>query len=191
MRCMPRQYYHVESSPMTATPSPPIDLQVAAVYDELRRLAGSQIRHERGDHTLTATGLVHEAYLRLARANPQWESRAHFFGIAANAMRQILIDYAHAHKTQKRGGEWEKLTLTSALPEIDGKASDAVDVLELHSALQRLEVLDRRQARVVALRYFGGLSIEETAETMELSIATVKREWATAKIFLKRALHER
>lgn len=166
------------------------DLQIDAVYLELRRLAASQMRKERTDHTLSATALVHEAYLRLAKSNPQWENRAHFFGIAANAMRQILIDHALAHRTQKRGGDWVRLTLTSATPEIDSQAQNAIDILGLDAALKQLEALDERQARIVELRYFGGLTVEETADAMQLSSATIKREWSTARLFLKRALHD-
>lgn len=168
-----------------------IDSQVQAVYTELKQLAASHIRRERADHTLSATALVHEAYMKLAKSNPQWETRAHFFGIAANAMRQILIDHANAHRAEKRGGDWIKLTLTSAIPEIGGKEDDGVEILDLNAALLELEAIDARQARVVELRYFGGLSIEETADAMNLSIATIKREWLTAKLFLKRALDDR
>jgi RNA polymerase sigma factor (TIGR02999 family) len=171
-----------------------LDAQVAsnAIYGELKRLAASHMRRERGDHTLSATALVHETYMKLAKSNPDWQTRAHFFGLATTAMRHILIDYANAHRAEKRGGEWLKLTLTSATPEIEKIASEtneAHDILDLNNALQTLEQIDPRQARVVELRYFGGLSIEETAETLNLSIATIKREWMTAKIFLKRQLN--
>jgi RNA polymerase sigma factor (TIGR02999 family) len=175
---------------MPQSPSNPIDLQVQVVYAELQRLAFSYMRKERLDHTLSTTGLVHEAYIRLAKSNPQWASRAHFFGLAANTMRQILIDHARARQAEKRDGDWIKLTLTSAIPEIDSQVEDAVDVLHLNTALLALAAIDERQAKIVELRYFGGLSIEETADTMQLSIATIKREWSTAKIFLKRLLHE-
>ena len=167
-------------------------VQSEAVYAELRRLAASHIRREREGHTLSATGLVHEAFLRLAKNNPQWQDKAHFFGLAANAMRQILIDHAHSHKAAKRGGEWLRLTLTTAMPEIDasGGIDAAVDVLDLHGALLQLAKLDARQAKVVELRYFAGLSIEETAAALNLSIATIKREWVTAKLFLRRFMQE-
>ncbi|MEO8384452.1 MAG: ECF-type sigma factor [Betaproteobacteria bacterium] len=167
-----------------------LDSQVNAVYEELKRLAASHIRRERVDHTLSATALLHEAYMKLAKSNPQWETRSHFFGIAANAMRQILIDHANARRAEKRGGEWIKLTLTSAIAEIGGGEEEGIDVLSLNAALKDLESIDARQARVVELRYFGGLSIEETADAMNLSIATIKREWQTAKLFLKRALDD-
>jgi RNA polymerase sigma-70 factor, ECF subfamily len=169
-----------------------INAQVSteAIYAELRRLAASHMRRERGDHTLSATALVHEAYMKLAKSNPDWQSRSHFFGLAANAMRQILIDYANAHRAEKRGGEWIKLTLTSAIPEIEHAMNNELEVLDLNAALLALEAIDARQARVVELRYFGGLTNEETAEAMNLSLATIKREWITAKVFLKRALQK-
>ena len=175
----------------------PISHEVEVVYSELKRLAGSHIRRERADHTLSATGLVHEAYLRLAESSPQWESRSHFFGIAANAMRQVLVDHARAHRAEKRGGDWLKLTLTSAIPEIEGQpgahrdgvdTADAVDIISLNDALSELEQRDPRQAKIVELRYFGGLSIEDTAATLNLSPATIKREWLVAKLYLKRKL---
>jgi RNA polymerase sigma-70 factor (ECF subfamily) len=168
----------------------PTDLQVHAVYVELQKLASSQMRKERSDHTLSATALVHEAYIRLAKSNPQWETQGHFFGIAANVMRQVLIDHARARQAEKRDGDWIKLTLTSAIPEIESQVEEGLDVLQLNTALQALEAIDARQAKIVELRYFGGLSIEETADIMNLSIATIKREWSTAKLFLKRLLHD-
>jgi RNA polymerase sigma-70 factor, ECF subfamily len=128
--------------------------------------------------------------MKLAKSNPDWQSRSHFFGLAANAMRQILIDYANAHRADKRGGEWIKLTLTSAIPEIERATNNEMEVLDLNAALLALESIDARQARVVELRYFGGLTNEETAEAMNLSLATIKREWTTAKVFLKRALQK-
>ncbi len=179
---------------MASTPNEQVGLHVEAVYPELRRLAASHIRHERADHTLSATGLVHEAYLRLAHGGTQWESRGHFFGIAANAMRQVLVDHARAHRAEKRGGDWLKLTLTAAIPEIEdqlgnvAEADGVMDVLGLHEALIELELRDQRQAKIVELRYFGGLSIEDTASALELSSATIKREWLVAKLFLKRKL---
>lgn len=179
-------------APDPNTAAPALDAQVEVLYAELRRLATTHIRRERGDHTLSATALVHEAYLRLAKSNPQWQDKAHFFGLAANVMRQILIDHALAHRAEKRGGEWLRLTLTTAMPEIDasGGIDAAVDVLDLNSALNQLATLDARQAKVVELRYFAGLSIEETAEALDLSIATIKREWVTAKLFLRRFMLE-
>lgn len=172
-----------------------VNTQVAstAIYAELRQLAASHMRRERQDHTLSATALVHEAYMKLAKSNPDWQNRSHFFGLAANAMRQILIDHANARRAEKRGGDWIKLTLTSATPEIERVTNnevEALDLLDLNAALLALEEIDARQARVVELRYFGGLTNEETAEAMNLSLATIKREWTTAKVFLKRALQK-
>jgi len=177
---------------MNAEKPSAVDAQIASevIYAELRQLAASHMRRERRDHTLSATALVHEAYMKLAKANPDWQSRSHFFGLAANAMRQILIDHANAHRAEKRGGEWVKLTLTSAIPEIEHGINNELEVLDLNAALLALEAIDARQARVVELRYFGGMTNEETAEAMNLSLATIKREWTTAKIFLKRALQK-
>jgi RNA polymerase sigma-70 factor, ECF subfamily len=149
------------------------------------------MRRERGDHTLSATGLIHEAYLKLSRSNVTWESDAHFLNIAARTMRQVLVDHALAQQADKRGGDWVRLTLTAALPEIDDQqpvVENAVDVVALDNLLTRLEAVDARQAKLVELRFFAGLSIEETAVAMNLSPATVKREWRSARLFLKRVL---
>jgi RNA polymerase sigma factor (TIGR02999 family) len=170
-----------------------LDAQVAALYDELRSLANSQLRRERSDHTLSATALVHEAYLKLSGGPVHWHDRSHFFGIAARAMRQILINHALARNADKRGGQWDKLTLTTASVSIDEQASVAapeIDVVALDEALKQLETVDPRQARIVELRYFGGLSIEETATVTGLSVATIKREWAVARLYLRRALDQ-
>lgn len=161
--------------------------QIEAVYDELRRVADSQLRRERSDHTLSATALVHEAYLKLAASSPDWQDKAHFLGIAARSMRQILVNHALAHCAEKRGGDWIKLTLTTALPEIEA-ADDAVNTLGLDEALKALAALDPRQAKIVELRYFAGLTVDDVADAMKLSPATVKREWTVARLFLKRAI---
>lgn len=168
--------------------SPAVGSEVEVVYGELKRIAASRLRLERADHTLSATGLVHEAYLKLAQADFHWENTGHFRAIAARAMRQILVNYALAHRSEKRGGDWVKLTLTSVEPEIEAQADIAVDILSLDDALKALAELDPRQAEIVELRYFAGLTIEETADAIKLSIATVKREWAVARLFLKRAM---
>ena len=156
------------------------------VYDELRRLAHHYLRQERSDHTLQSTALVHEAYLRLAGQNPpQWQNRAHFFGIAAHIMRQILVEYARGRSAAKRGGSACRLTLDEAvaLPrQID------VDVVELDKALTGLAELDAQQSRIVELRYFAGLTIEDTSEVLGISPATVKRDWVTARAWLYRAM---
>ena len=157
------------------------------VYDELRRLAGSYLRRERRDHTLQPTALVHEAYMRLVdQRGGDWQNRSQFYGIAAQMMRRILIDHAREHLAAKRGGGAKQVTLSGI--ETPADSDDAVEILALHEALEKLAALDERQAKVVELRYFGGLSVEEAAEALEISPATVKREWATARAWLKREL---
>jgi RNA polymerase sigma factor (TIGR02999 family) len=158
-----------------------------AVYQELRRQAQRAMRREASEHTLQATALVHEAYLRLAEQRPSaWQNRSQFFGIAAQMMRRILVDHARARLADKRGGGATAVTLD----ESSAASSDAdpVDVLALHDALDRLAALDAQQAKVVELRYFGGMSIDETAEALGISAATVKREWAVARAWLAREL---
>lgn len=157
------------------------------VYGELRRLAHHYLQRERSDHTLQGTALVHEAYLRLAGPNaPQWQNRAHFFGIAARVMRQILVEYARAHSAAKRGGTGVcKLTLDQAL-ELPNQTD--VDVVALDSALNRLSELDPQQSRIVELRFFAGLTIEDTSEVMGISPATVKRDWTSARAWLHREI---
>ncbi|HKH91163.1 MAG TPA: sigma-70 family RNA polymerase sigma factor [Gemmatimonadaceae bacterium] len=164
------------------------DRLVPAVYDELRRQAERAMRREGGEHTLQATALVHESYLRLVdQRQVEWRNRAHFFAIASTVMRRILVDHARARLTAKRGGGAIQITLAGVEA---GHASDSgdVDLLALHEALERLSVLDPDQARLVELRYFGGLTIEETAEALAVSPATVKREWALARAWLRREL---
>lgn len=156
------------------------------VYDELRKLARSHLRRERPDHTLQPTALVNEAYLRLVdQTRVKWRDRAHFFGIASRMMRRILVDHARARRAAKRGGGARKVTLQDHAQPAD--AAD-VDLLVLDEALTALTTLDPRGARVVELRYFGGLTIEETAEVMGTSPATVKREWTAARTWLFREL---
>jgi len=161
------------------------DALVAIVYQELRRVARKCLASQSSDHTLQPTALVHEAYLRLVNAGSvNWQSRVHFFAVAATIMRQILVDHARKHAAKKRNG-----TLTLLLEEGIGTArSRELDLLALDDALQRLALLDPRQSRIVELRFFGGLSIEETAEVVDISPATTKREWATAKLWLHDAL---
>jgi len=155
---------------------------IPLVYDELKRLARSYMRRERSDHTLQTTALVHEAYLKLIRQQvTNWQSRSHFFGIAAQLMRRILIDYARGHLREKRGGAKVVLALNEALvfsPE------HSEELVRLDEALERLSKLDPRQGKVVELRFFGGLSVEETAEFLGISPKTVKRDWAVAKAWL-------
>jgi len=153
------------------------------VYEDLRRLAGTFLRGERTSHTLQRTALVHEAFLRLiGEKNLVWQNRGHFIGIFARVMRQTLTNYAVARHRLKRGGP-DALSLTLEFYE-----SRKIDVTALDEALQALEVLDQRQARIVELRFFAGLTVEETAELLEISRATVKRDWAVAKIWLRREL---
>jgi RNA polymerase sigma factor (TIGR02999 family) len=156
------------------------------VYDELRRLARSYLRRERPDHTLQPTALVHEAYLRLIEQHSvNWQNRAHFFGLASQMMRRILVNHALARAADKRGGPAQKLSLDEATSLTDERE---VGLIALDEALKELERLDPRQTRIVELRFFGGLSIEETAEALGLSPATVKREWTTAKLWLRRQI---
>ena len=157
------------------------------VYGELRRLAHHYLQRERSDHTLQSTALVHEAYLRLAGQNaPQWQNRAHFFGIAAHVMRQILVEYARAHGAAKRGGAGVcRVTLDAAL---DIQQRTDVDVVALDGALDRLSELDPQQSRIVELRFFAGLTIEDTSEVMGISPATVKRDWTSARAWLHREI---
>jgi RNA polymerase sigma factor (TIGR02999 family) len=160
------------------------------VYGELRRVAAGYLRRERPGQTIQATALVHEAYLRLMRErHVTWQNRAHFCAIAANSMRQILVERARARRTAKRGGGAARITLVD---ELVGVGPDqGVDVEALHEALERLAALDPARARLVELRYFGGLTIEETAEALGLSPATVKRGWALARAWLARELQLR
>jgi RNA polymerase sigma factor (TIGR02999 family) len=164
-----------------------LDQLMPLVYAELRRQAAGYLRRERRDHTLQTTGLIHEAYLKLIdQRNVKWESRAHFFGIASQAMRRILVDYARARKTEKRGGDDIRLSITTAEKIAGDKKS--VDLIALDAALTRLAKLDEQQARVVELRYFSGLSLEETAKTLKMSRATAAREWSMARAWLHREL---
>jgi RNA polymerase sigma-70 factor (ECF subfamily) len=164
------------------------------VYDELRRLAANYIRRERPGQTLQATALVHEAFLRLSKEkNQPWKNRTHFLAIAALSMRQILVQRARARHAGKRGGEHqERITLDeSVLPGAGNRepATGGVDVLELDTALEKLAALDPQQAKIVELRYFGGLTVEEAAEALDISPATVKRHWTLARAFLKKELN--
>jgi RNA polymerase sigma factor (TIGR02999 family) len=156
------------------------------VYDELRGLARHYLQRERPDHTLQATGLVHEAYLRLVdQSTATWQSRAHFFGVAAQVMRRILVDYARSHRAGKRGGGWDKLEFDDALAPA---AERSVDLVALDDALKDLLALDPRQSQIVELRFFGGLTNEEIGEVLDVSPRTVKREWRIAKAWLRRAI---
>ena len=155
------------------------------VYDELRRLAARCLRSERTGHTLRATDLVHEAYLRLVDADIEWQSRVHFYAVAARVVRRILVEYARAHKRGKRGGGAERIPLDEAV--VIGPEAEAV-VLELDEALQRLAQQDTRKSEIIELIYFGGLTYEETGAALNLSAATIDRELRMAKAWLYREL---
>ncbi|MDX1502500.1 MAG: sigma-70 family RNA polymerase sigma factor [Thermoanaerobaculia bacterium] len=159
---------------------------MSLVHGRLKRLAAAQMRGERPGHTLQPTALVNEAYLRLlGQRRVDWKNRAHFFAVAARMMRRVLLDHARALQRKKRGGGLRAITLAEGLVAPD---APEVDLVELHRALERLGALDPRQERVVELRFFGGLTVEETAEALRISPATVKREWGTAKRWLYREL---
>jgi|SRR6516165_1372139 RNA polymerase sigma factor (TIGR02999 family) len=158
------------------------------VYEELRRLAHHYMEAQRPNHTLQTTALVNEVYLRLAdQTNPRWQNRAHFFAVAARAMRQILVSYARSQQAQKRGGGAVKIELDEAAilsPE------QSKEIVELHEALERLAALDSRKAQVVELKYFGGLNYDEMAEVLKISRVTVRRDWEFAKVWLYTELHD-
>ena len=159
---------------------------IPLVYDELRRLARRHLRRERPDHTLQSAALVHEAYLRMVHQEPlQWQNRAHFFGVAAQMMRHILVDHARGRLAAKRGAGAPRLTLDAqiALPQ-----KREVDLVALDDALNQLAALDPQQGRLVELRFFGGLSIEEASIVLGISPATLKREWAIARAWLQREM---
>lgn len=156
------------------------------VYDELRSLAGHHLQGERDDHTLQATALVHEAYLRLMQANGQkWNDRAHFYRLASTVMRHILVDYARERKRLKRGGDFRKMPLDDAIAAFEERATD---LESLDNALTKLAQTDDRLARVVELRFFGGLTVAETAEALGISERSVESDWAMAKLWLLRDL---
>jgi RNA polymerase sigma factor (TIGR02999 family) len=163
-----------------------LDTLLPVVYKELRRLAHLQLRKERPDHTLQSAALVNEAYLRLLGLNaPRWEGRSHFFAIAAQQMRQILVDHARRHRAGKRGGRAGALSLDDSGLLEQGKSRN-LDVVALDDALHALAQIDARKAQVVELRFFGGLNFEETAEVLRVSAVTVARDWSTARAWLHR-----
>ncbi len=164
-----------------------LDKLLPLVYDELHRQAASFLRKERPGHTLQTTALINEAYLKLIdRRDVNWESRTHFFAVAAQAMRRILVDYARAKHREKRGGDNIKLSLEDAT--LIATKEKGVDLIALDEALNKLAERDEQQARVVELRYFSGLSLEETAEALHVSRATVARDWEAARAWLHRQL---
>lgn len=161
-----------------------LDDLMPLVYEELRRQAARYLRKERAGHTLQTTALIHEAYLKLIdQKNVRWQNRAHFFAIAAQAMRRILVDYARERKREKRGGANENLPIEEAAFAVSPEKS--VDLVALDEALTRLAKFDERQARIVELKYFSGLSIDETAEVLGVSNATVRNDWTMAKAWLR------
>jgi RNA polymerase sigma factor (TIGR02999 family) len=163
-----------------------LDHVLPMVYAELQRLAQRQLRGERGDHTLQTTDLVHEAYVKLGGLDRiEWKNRAQFFAIAARAMRRVLVDHAASRRAAKRGGARRKVPLDEAMLRVGGEADE---MLALNDALSHLERVDPRLVRIVECRYFAGFSIEETAEALEISPATVKRDWTVARAWLHREL---
>jgi RNA polymerase sigma-70 factor, ECF subfamily len=168
-----------------------LDRLIPLIYDELHRLAARCMRQERADHTLQTTALIHEAYLRLVgRRTVNWESRAHFFAAAAQLMRRILIDHAKHHLRAKRGGASQRVSLDEVFLFFEDKSAELV---ALDESLARLAIIDPQQSRIVELRYFGGLTIEETAKVLGVSPKTVKRDWSVAKAWLYgdlKACHE-
>lgn len=172
---------------LVATGTPALDAAMPALYQELRRMAKQYLSHERPDHTLQPTALVHEAYLRLIQQQKvDWSSRTQVLGISANMMRRILVNYAVARGAQKRGADLR-------VPDADLEVADtrALEIEYLDLALNRLEAIDPRQARIVELRFFSGLTVEETAAAIKVSPETVKREWKTARLWLARELEGR
>jgi RNA polymerase sigma-70 factor (ECF subfamily) len=164
------------------------DRLMPLIYAELHRLAKAYMRRERPDHTLQATALINEAFLRLVREDVDWNSRAHFIGLAAHVMRRVLVDYARARNAEKRGGA---LTQVEIHEEVAISPQQLDEVVELDEALEKLEQEKPRQARVVELRYFGGLSVEQVATLLEIAPRSVKRDWALARIYLYRELRPR
>ena len=163
-----------------------LDALLPVVYEELRHQAARYLRRERAGHTLQTTALIHEAYIKLVdQRNVHWQNRAHFFGIAAQLMRRILVDHARTKKRAKRGGSDIRVSFTEA--NIVGKGQD-LDVVALDEALERLAEIDEQQSRIVELRFFSGLTVEETAEVLSISPATVKRDWSMAKAWLHREI---
>ena len=159
-----------------------VDLLLPVIYDELRKLAANYLRRERPDHTLQPTALVHEAYLKLVdQTRVNWQNRAHFFGVAAQIMRRLLVDHARKHSAEKRGQDFQKLSLDE---DIDRAVERSAELIALDDALKALAVLDQQKARMVELRYFGGLSIEETADVMGVTPTTIKRHWRMARAWL-------
>lgn len=163
-----------------------VDDLMPLVYDELHKVAARYLRKQRPDHTLQPTALVNEAYLKLVDiSNVSWEDRAHFFAVASQTMRHVLVDHARGHNREKRGGGAQKVSLDEAMAFVD---NNEVDVLMLDDAMRALAEIDEQQSRIVELRFFGGLTVEETALVLRISPATVKREWRIAKAWLHKRI---
>lgn len=164
-----------------------LDKLLPLIYDELKKMASNMFRNERSDHTLQPTALVHEAYIKLVAdgSGISWQNRAHFFGIAANSMRQILVNHAKARGREKRGGGRTLIALDDS---VSFSYESDLDVLSLNESIETLAALDARQAKIIELRFFGGLTLKETAEVMEISTATVSREWEMARTWLYREM---
>ncbi|GLC26715.1 sigma-70 family RNA polymerase sigma factor [Roseisolibacter agri] len=178
-----------DAPPLDGRPAAPPDLDACfpLVYDELRRMAGAYLRAEADGHTLQPTALVHEAYLRLVGQRcVDWQNRAQVLGVAAEMMRRILVNHAVARRAAKRGGDAPRVALDEAVRVLE---ADDVDLVALDGALETLAAVDARASRVVELRFFGGLGIDETAEVLGVSPATVKRDWTVARAWLRRELH--
>ncbi len=166
-----------------------VDVLLPLIYDELRSLAANYLRRERSNHTLEPTALVHEAYLRMVdQTQVNWQNRAHFFGVAAQMMRRILVDHARAHNAGKRGHDFQKLSLDE---NIDQASVRGAELIALDDALQLLVEVDEQKARIVELRYFGGLSVEETAEVLGVTPITIKRHWRMTKAWLYGQMQKR
>ena len=162
------------------------DRLLAAVYDELRAQAAARLRHERKHHLLQPTALVHEAYVRLVdQRRPNWQNRAHFYAIAGEEMRRILIDHARADRRHKRSGRWMRVPIHDEVADIPGPSAELMD---LDAALTRLATFDPRKSLIAELRFFGGLSVEETAHVLDLSIATIERDWRLTRAWLRTEL---
>lgn len=162
-----------------------LDQLVPLIYEELRKLASKYMKRERAEHTLQTSALINEAYLRLIDRPVSWQNRAHFFGIAARLMRQILVDHARARQSSKRGGSQPKVALSEAL---DIKQDLSADIIALHDALTGLAAFDPQQGRIIELRFFGGLTIEETAEVLGVSHTTVEKDWHMARAWLRKEM---
>lgn len=162
-----------------------VDDLIPLVYAELRRLAGSYLRSEREWHTLQPTALVHEAFLKLVEQETDWQNRTHFFAMAANLMRRILVDYARSYKAEKRGGEAEKISLDDAFIFVKSRPNE---MIALDEALENLAKIDDRRSKVVELKFFGGLNHEEIAKVLEVHVNTVLRDWTLARAWLKSQL---